>query len=71
MNPANDVAIDNYRIGMPRPVVAPVVPSPSASAETKVEKITNAASTALQVTHKALIVSMTALIAAASGSRSA
>ncbi len=64
VNPANDVAIDNYRIGMPRPVVVPL-PSPSVSAETKIEKISHAANQALQVTHKALIISMAALIAAA------
>ncbi len=62
-NTANDVAVDNYRVGMPRTVAAPL-PKPSASPETQIMKITNAANAAIRVTHKALIISMIALTAA-------
>ena len=63
-NTANDVAIDNYRLGMPRKVAA-LVPSPSVSAESKITKITNAASAAIRVTDEMLVVSLIALGAAA------
>jgi hypothetical protein len=62
-NTTNDVATDNYRIGMPR-TVAGTSPSPSASTESKITKITNAATAAIKVTHKALLISIAALIAA-------
>ena len=60
-NTANDTATDNYQIGVPRIVLAP---SPSASDGTKLTKITNAATAAIRVTDKALIVSLVALGAA-------
>ena len=63
-NTANDVATDNYRIGIPN-VIAPLLPSPTPSGPTKLDKITNAASDAINVTNTALIWSIVALAAAA------
>jgi hypothetical protein len=65
INKTNDVATDNYKIGIPRAAAAPVAASPSASPVTKLQKITTAASTAINFSHKALLVSALALGAAA------
>lgn len=65
-NTTNDTVTDNYRIGFAAVVPTPKPsPSPSASTATKLDKITNVASDAINVTHTALTWSVVALGAAA------
>ena len=64
VNTANDVVTDDYRIGIPTVVPTPHA-SPTAVAETKIDKITHAASDTLAVTRTALTLSLIALGAAA------
>jgi Domain of unknown function DUF11 len=66
LNKANDVATDNYRIGIARVAATPLAAaSASVSPDSKLQKITSAASTAISLTHKALLASFLALGAAA------
>jgi hypothetical protein len=64
INTADDVAIDNYQIGVARPVAQPVAsPTPSTQGS-KLARITHAAASAISVTDKALVISLAALAAA-------
>lgn len=60
VNPADDVATDNYRIGVPR-AAPPVTPSPAPSGGDKIAAVTSAASKMLDYSRKAAVVTFAVL----------
>lgn len=61
-NPADDVATDNFQIGVPR--VAPAVPAPSPSTVNKITKFTNAAGKVFDLSKSVVNVTLIVLAAA-------